>query len=441
MTNDSCARRCSYWTAKATGREPCGPIKSSKQFSDASTDLEPSPATRTLRDSIVRRTRHVANHVQDTTPGRTAPPDIPPPRAGCLPHVEARRLYTEGRFFWSKRSQTALERAVECFTQATSHVRTFAQAYAGLADAYQSLAAYGYLPHSQALPKATAAAECALALDDSLVDAHTSLAGVMALAGDAAGADDRYRRALRSNPTYVPALHLYATFLRQHGQTEAAYKYSRRAMALDPLWAVVTFTVGTILRGQREYDKAIELCCRATELDPSYAPAWYFLACTYAQVGRADHAVKCATRSVTLGGETSLLLGWIKVRAGRTGQPQAALRTLDALGQTDAHGAECSDRALVYVGLGETDCAVECLERPCFGPSCSTRTFDRPDLRPASLQHPLSTAGYKTPSDARTLTPVFPHFTANSRVFEILVPIDSSTDLERLSHSHPGSTL
>ena len=326
-------------------------------------DVEPSPETRALRDNLARRPRRRTVEPVGSPTSRLPDWPVVPPRAGCLPHAEARRCYEEGRFFWSKRSRTALKRAVECFTESTNHDPGYAQGYAGLADAYQSQAAYGHESSAEALAKATAAAEAALARNHGLVDAHTSIAGVLALKGQSARADASYRRALRLNPLYVPALHWYATFLRQRGETKKAYEHCRRAMEIDPLSAVVTFTAGTILRSERKYDATIDLCRRATELDPSYAPAWYFLACTYAHLGRADEALACASRSIFLGGETSLYLGGLGYVLARTGQRSAALRTLDTLEQPDSEPAWCSARALVYIGLSETHLAVDSLQR------------------------------------------------------------------------------
>jgi tetratricopeptide (TPR) repeat protein len=317
----------------------------------------PSPETVALRDRLARRFPAAIGSRDATDP--TASPVLPP--RGSMSRTEADRLYAEGRFFWSKRSRTALERAVECFKQAVSHDPAFPQAFAGLADAYQSLAAYGHVPAVDALTKAKTAAESALALDDALVDSHTSMAGVLALAGEPVRADNRYRQALRLNGRYTPALHWYSTFLRQRGRMTEAYAYISRAMDVDPLSAVVTFTAGTILRSQRDHRRSIELCCRATDLDPSYAPAFYFLACSWAQIGKTPEALTCANRAVLLGGETSMYLAGLAYVLGRAGQRCEAARTLDRLQQGGAH--EFHDRALAYIGLGETDCAIECLER------------------------------------------------------------------------------
>ena len=318
--------------------------------------VAPSPETVALRDRLARRSpAAIGSPATDPTARR-----VIPPRSSMI-RTEADRLYAEGRFFWSKRSRTALERAVECFKQALSHDPAFPQAFAGLADAYQSLAAYGHAPEADALTKARTAAESALALDGALVDSHTSMAGVLGLAGEPALAENRYRQALRLNARYTPALHGYSTFLRQQGRITEAYTYIRRAIDVDPLSAVVTFTAGTILRSQRNYRASIELCCRATDLDPSYAPASYFLACSWAHIGKTPEALTCATRAVLMGGETSLYLAGLAYVLGRAGQRSEAGRILDRLQHCGAAGFH--DRALAYIGLGEADCAIECLER------------------------------------------------------------------------------
>jgi serine/threonine-protein kinase len=323
-------------------------------------DVEPSSETRALRATLIGGTGSV-----DRTKGReldTCRIKAIAVHSGKAFDLEARRLYAEGRFFWNKRSQQGLERAVECFVAASNYDPCFAAAYAGLSDTYQSLATYGYRAFDEALSQAKAAADAAIALDDTLADAHTSCAGVLALRGESARADESYRRAIRLNPHHAPALHWYATFLRQQGRSPEATHYSQRAVEIEPLSTVMTFTAGTILRDQRQYGQALALCRRAVELDPSFAPGHYFLACLYALTGRSDEAISSASRSLSLAGEHSLYLSGLTYVLARF-ERASALRALDALERCGTSPAEMSDRALAYVGLGEQPSAIACLER------------------------------------------------------------------------------
>ena len=325
-------------------------------------DVEPSRETEALRRDLVGGPSQLGRRTDDQrrANGRGEAERV---HRGQTFDPSARRLYAEGRFFWSKRSQPGLERAVECFVAATNHDPGFAGAYAGLSDAYQSLAMYGFLADDDALSKAKAAADAALALDDGLADAHTSRAGVHALSGARAQADESYRHAIRLNPNYAPALHAYATFLRQQDRSHDASHYSQRAVDVDPLSGVMTFTAGTIFRDQRKYGQAVALCRRAVELDPSYAPGHYFLACLYALLGRTDEAIASASRSLTLAGERSLYLSGLAYVLARSGERPAALRALDALERCGTSPAEMSDRALAYLGLAEPPSAIACLEQ------------------------------------------------------------------------------
>jgi TolB-like protein len=123
---------------------------------------------------------------------------------------EAYQLYLKGRYFWNKRAAEDLEKSIKFFEQAIGKDPNYALAYAGLADAY-SVLANTPLPQRDAMSKAKAAAMKALELDDTLAEAHTSLALVkMSYDWDWPGAEREFKRALELNPNYATAHHWYA---------------------------------------------------------------------------------------------------------------------------------------------------------------------------------------------------------------------------------------
>ena len=127
---------------------------------------------------------------------------------------EAYRLYLKGRYFWNKRSQEGMKKAIDYFQQAIDRDPTYALAYAGLADSYDLLDDWGTTPPRESFPKARAAALKALELDDSLAEAHTSLAFVEDnYDWNFAASEKEYQRAIALNPNYATAHQWYAMHL------------------------------------------------------------------------------------------------------------------------------------------------------------------------------------------------------------------------------------
>jgi tetratricopeptide (TPR) repeat protein len=162
------------------------------------------------------------------TRARTADPD-------------AYLAYSRGRFWWNKRKEEDLKKAIGFFQQAIDKDPNYALAYDGLADCWIPLGWYGFVPPSEAFPRARDAITKALGIDDSLAEAHTSLAFVTAYYDrDWAGADRGFRRAIELNPNYANGHHWYAEFLSLVGRHAQAIAESQRARELAPCRASST---------------------------------------------------------------------------------------------------------------------------------------------------------------------------------------------------------
>src|SRR5205085_2189901 len=158
---------------------------------------------------------------------------------------EAYQDYLRGRYFWNKRTEDGFPKAVTYFSQAIERDPTYALAYSGLADTYALMSDYSILPPNEAMPKARAAAERALALDPQLAEAHTSLAFVrMAYDWKWDEAGQEFQRAIELNPNYATAHQWYASYLVQVGRFGEALSEIRHAQELDPLASIISANAG-----------------------------------------------------------------------------------------------------------------------------------------------------------------------------------------------------
>jgi TolB-like protein/Tfp pilus assembly protein PilF len=190
---------------------------------------------------------------------------------------QAHEAYLKGRYYLSSFTQTRVNKAVEQFEQAINADPSFALAYTGLADAYS----YGedwYFPANEVMPKAKAAAEKALQLDDSLAEAHASLAYInFQYDFDWIGGESQYRRAISLNPNYAEAHHQYGYLLAYQGRFDESVAEMKRASELDPLSALTTNDIGLPLTFQAKYEAAGEQFRKALELDPNFYFAHFSL--------------------------------------------------------------------------------------------------------------------------------------------------------------------
>jgi TolB-like protein/DNA-binding winged helix-turn-helix (wHTH) protein/Tfp pilus assembly protein PilF len=276
-------------------------------------------------------------------------------------------LYSKGRYFWNKRSEEGYTRAIHYFEQAIARDPEYAQPYAGLADAYALLGSMPNveLPRSEAMPRARAAALKALALDEGLAEAHTSLAFVqMHFDWDWPAAEREFARALELNPGYATAHHWYAFWLIAQGRAEEALQEIRQAQRLDPLSLIINTDVGEMLYYGRRHDEAIDQARRALEMDSAFALAHRLLGFAYMakrQFAPAIDELEAAAR--VSGGRLDGLavLGVAYAEGGRRAEARKVLHHLEYASQ---HRPDIAHSiAVVLAGLGEEDQAFARLEQ------------------------------------------------------------------------------
>ena len=270
---------------------------------------------------------------------------------------EAWELYSRGRYFWARVSADNLEKAREYFQQAIDKQADFAMAYAGLADAYLLLAYNRVLSPLEAIPKARAAALKALELDDSLADAHTSLAGIACtFDADWSAAERGYRRAFEVNPNHATARQWWGMTLAGLGRHAEAAAEIRRALEIDPVSLRVGKAGGTILYLARRYAEAIEQYKKTLELGPNYAPALIELGRVYTVLGQKTQALPELERAAQVSNRSSSSLAALGYAYGVFGSRDRALNILSELRGRSTHAyVSPEDYAIVYLGLRDDD--------------------------------------------------------------------------------------
>jgi TolB-like protein/DNA-binding XRE family transcriptional regulator len=280
--------------------------------------------------------------------------------------LESYNLYLKGRYYWAQRPQ-GIRKAIEYFEQAIDKEPNYARAHAGLADCYVTLGSWenGTMPPIEAMAKAKEAASKALDLDNSLAEAHTTLAyRTTHHDWDWAGAEAQFQHAFELNPNYAVCHHWYSHYLTAVGRTEESLKASKRCLELDPLDLVINIHMAWHYQFARQYEQAIEQCWRTCELHPnSFWPA-YFFGLAYEQQCHVDRALEEYRTSVRMSGDVTFAmaaLGHLYGTAGKTDEARVIYHELKA--RAERAYVPAYDIALVCTGLGWNEQALEYLAR------------------------------------------------------------------------------
>ena len=280
--------------------------------------------------------------------------------------TDAYQAYLKGRYYWNKRTAEGFQKGIEYFEQAIEKDPTYALAYAGLADCYSFLGWHDFLPSKEVYPRARAAAEKALEIDEALSEAHTSLAFVKYLYDwDWQGAEREFRRAIEINPSYSTAHQWYAQYLSSRKRHDEAIAEARRAQELDPLSLSILHSMGLIFYQGRQYDRAIEQFQKILEMDPTYVAAHWFLAYPYVQKAMYGEAITEVQTAIDLTGERDPpLVAWLGIAYSYSGERDKAEMVIEELLELSKqrYVAPCYI-VFIYIGLGQKDQAFEWLEK------------------------------------------------------------------------------
>jgi eukaryotic-like serine/threonine-protein kinase len=218
-------------------------------------------------------------------------------------HPEAYDAYLRGRFFWNKRNEADLKKAIECFEEALRFDPFYAPAHSGLADSYFYLGySFGRMDPHDAMPRARAAAQRALELDPESADAHCSLALVQAAYDwNWVAAESNYQRALSLNQSLGTARHHYSLLLSALRRTEESLAHIQAALQSDPLSLPINNFVGMMYFAARQYDQAIASSRKTLELEPRFGLAHSVLGAALEAKGLSEEAAEEYLTALTLG--------------------------------------------------------------------------------------------------------------------------------------------
>ncbi|HEX9217308.1 MAG TPA: winged helix-turn-helix domain-containing protein, partial [Gemmatimonadales bacterium] len=313
---------------------------------------------------------------------------------------EAYDAYLKGRYFWNKRTGEGLKKAVDYFDRAIATDPDYANAYSGLADSYALMGdwEYGILSPRDAFPRAKAAATKALALDDNLSEAHTSLAFILDLyEWGWAPAEKEYKRALALNPGYATAHHWYAWHLMVMGRNGEGIAELKKAESLDPLSLIISADLADALCIAHRYDESVEQSHKTIAMDPYFAVAHYQLGQALEQKHKHDEAIAEFRRAIELsGGNTTVESNLANAYAvsGRKEEAMKIVRDLESRQSRDSSTE--SNIALIYVGLGDNARAIIWLNKAYqarFNPSILLRPVFDPLRSDPRFQDLLSRIG------------------------------------------------
>jgi TolB-like protein/DNA-binding winged helix-turn-helix (wHTH) protein/Flp pilus assembly protein TadD len=318
-------------------------------------------------------------------------------RHGRLVDPEAHEAYLKGRYFWNKRTGPDFDKAVEYFGRAIERDPNYGQAYSGLADTYALLGdwEYGVLAPKEAFPRAKAAAVKALQLDNTLGEAHTSLAFCLdGFDWDPKSADNEFRRGIELNPGYATAHHWYAWHLALLGRNNDAIVEMKKAQTLDPLSLIINADLAELLLIAHFTDDSIQQSRKTIEMDANFALAHNQLGLAYLRSQRHDEAISELRKAVQLSAGSPTCTANLARAFAVSGRKDEAARLLDDLKHLRAAYSNASEIAVVYAALGDNDQAMTWLEkgyeerfnpgvllRPGFDPLRADRRFQELERR------------------------------------------------------------
>jgi len=320
-------------------------------------------------DDITSVQQEIATAVSGNLRGRLTSEEKTRLNKSSATNPEAYQLYLKGRYHANQATAAGLKKGIEYFQQAIEKDPGYALAYAGLADSYSALSGgWQYLPPSDTLPKAKAAAMKALELDDTLAEAHAALAYATFFDWDWPSAEREFKRAIELNPNSAISHDRYAECLKTRLRFDESMEEARRAQELDPLSPEIVSQSGFTYLFTRRYDESIAQFQKVLDLNPNLSAVRAALSWAYAMKRMYPQALaeydKIPTQDKTVAAENQFVasgLGWVYAVSGRRAD---ALKIAQQIRDLSSHSyVDFYQVALVYAGLGDKDEAFRLLEK------------------------------------------------------------------------------
>jgi len=278
---------------------------------------------------------------------------------------EAYEAYLKGRYHWNKRSDEGFKQATNFFMEAIAKDPNYALAYTGLADCYTLRSDYGFFAPKEGYALAKGFATLALKNDESLAEAHTSLASIKAVTDwDWQGAENEYRRAIELNPRYATAHHWYAAQLLLQGRLDQALQEIKTAQQLDPLSLGINKDFAVILLYARDYDKALEQCRKTLEIEPHFGVMSTYIAQIFELQQKYPEAIAELEKAHAANPDDTEITYALGQAYALVGRKDEALKISNELNQPAKQNVFLpKEAAYLYVLLGEKERAIAILQK------------------------------------------------------------------------------
>jgi TolB-like protein/tetratricopeptide (TPR) repeat protein len=276
----------------------------------------------------------------------------------------AHEAYLKGRYLWRQRTAESLKQSIDWFEQAIQKDPSYAEGYAGLADAYTVMVANDQMPTRVGMPQAEAAAQKALSLDEALAEAHTSLAFVMFnFDRDPPSAEREFRTALDLDPGYATAHHWYGVMLMWLGRFEQASQEIQRAHDIDPFSPGITAALASNYYFWGHYEDSLAVTHELLAVSPAFYFVHTSLALNLAKKGMTEAAISEFEKSLALERHPYTLMGLGNLY-GVSGHQRQALELVHELARRSGpNQAYAYPTAVIWAGLGENDKALDWLDK------------------------------------------------------------------------------
>jgi eukaryotic-like serine/threonine-protein kinase len=279
---------------------------------------------------------------------------------------EAYSLYLKGLYFFARTSPESYEKALSCYRAAIDKDPNFAQAHAGMGQVFAGMGVYSFAPPADMLPRAKAALQKALALDEDLAEAH-AVEGMLAywFEWDWEAAGRSYDRALALNPGDAMAHAMHSIFLVTMKRTDEAVREIKKAIELDPLMPLYYAWSVMVHNCAERFDEALGEFARAIEIDPNNGLAFFHAGAAYVGKGLLDNALETWERGkefVVFPGYSEGSLGILYLLKG---DRQRSERILEGMIEQKKTITQTSSVYIAWVAgnLGKLDLAFEYLDR------------------------------------------------------------------------------